>query len=84
MRPRSVPVLPTALRDMGKIPRPILFATLSILWIFPSIGAICILWFADSANGVPLENWVAVLLLAAHAIFILFAWRMRGFRALRG
>ena len=69
---------------MGKVPRPILFATLSILWIFPSIGAICILCFSDRGKGVPLENLLAMLLLAAHAIFIFFAWRMRGFRALRG
>jgi hypothetical protein len=69
---------------MGKVPRPILFATLSILWIFPSIGAISILSFSDRGKGVPLENLLAALLLAAHAIFIFFAWRLRGFRALRG
>ena len=69
---------------MAKVPRPILFATLSILWIFPSIGAICILASGKDAAGVPVERLIAVLLLAFHAIAVFFAWRTGGFRALRG
>ena len=69
---------------MAKVPRPILFATLSILWIFPSIGAICILASGKEGGGVPIEDLIAVLLLGFHAVAVFFAWRMGGFRALRG
>lgn len=65
-------------------PRPILFRTLTILWIFPSVGAVWILlhdthWLA--ANGliaavlaVRAEQWLAVGLLFLHGWF---AWRWR-------
>ena len=67
-----------------KVPRPILFATLSILWVFPSIGAICILASTKETPGVSIERIIAAVLLAFHALALFFAWRMKGFRALRG
>ncbi len=65
-------------------PRPILFRTLTILWSFPSLGAIWILshdaqWV--HANGViaaflavRAEQWLAIALLLLHGWF---AWRWR-------
>jgi len=61
----------------------VLFAILSILWILPSIGAVCIL-YAGRSHAVSLEQWIAVLLLASHVLFAFFAWRLRGFKSLRG
>lgn len=75
---------------MEKGPRAILFATLAILWIFPSAGAIWILFRGNKAwlqiqtiGAVPLEEWIAAVILLAHLVFMVFAWRLRGFQALR-
>ncbi len=68
---------------MARIPLPILFATLSILWIFPSIGAVCILASEREGRGIPVEHLIAVLLLTFHALMLFFCWRTGGFRALR-
>lgn len=65
-----------------------LFGTLTLLWIFPSVGALWILaqnaeWLRTggllaSLAAVRLEQWIAVGTLLAHAWFI---WRWR--RAVR-
>jgi hypothetical protein len=68
-------------------PRPILFRTLTILWIFPSLGAVWILfretswWHSDgviaAALAVRVEQWVAVVLLLLHGCFAWCWWRSR-------
>jgi hypothetical protein len=65
----------------------VLYRTLSILWIFPSLGAVFILarrpgfrsketasWI-DLIRRFPLENWLAVILLVLHLLFIYNAIR---------
>ena len=68
----------------GPIPRAVLFRMLTLLWLFPSAGALWLL-LADTAwlragnalehlHAVRVEQWVAVGLLLLHAWF---AWRWR-------
>ncbi len=72
-----------------KASKAILFFVLSILWIFPSVGAGWIIgvdldklrearsivaFFAS----VKLEQWLALLLLALHGVFIFLAIHFRG------
>ena len=67
--------------------RALLFALLSVLWLFPSIGAI---WILSTAPGLPwdsglgkvfssvrFEQWVALALLGLHALFIYLAIHYR-------
>lgn len=71
-----------------KTPKSILYFVLSILWIFPSLTAIWMIArdFSDvrAAQGlgeflttVKLEQWVGVILLLVHAVFIFLAIRCR-------
>ena len=60
----------------------LLYGMLSVLWVFPSIGAVWILCARrDNPRGIPIENWVAFALLAAHLMLIMLAlqnhFRMR-------
>ena len=61
---------------------------LSILWLFPSAGAIWIIvrdsriWRTngkgtDMLSSIRLEDWTALLLLLAHVIFVVQAIRYR-------
>lgn len=61
----------------------------SVLWIFPSFGAIWILlhgprlyWaepdFLKAFRAVALEEWVALALLWIHAALVFLAWRSHG------
>jgi len=56
-------------------PRALLFSVLSMLWVFPSLGACWILfsdrsWVREGVEGLKLEQWVAVGLLLAHVMFL--------------
>jgi hypothetical protein len=57
------------------------FKMLSVLWIFPSLGALVILgldtgaWIQRASLGdclaaVPLQSWMAVMVLVAHGLFL--------------
>jgi hypothetical protein len=86
--PAKSPVRPGWIeRELAHKPRALFFGILAILWIFPSIGAIWIL-LADFAwleaptwlarlRAIPLEQWVAILLLAAHGLWVYLAFRWR-------
>jgi len=65
----------------------VLFAVLSVLWVFPSLGAIWILalnwrnWSQEptvlsAIQATRLEQWLALALLAAHGLFIFLARRV--------
>ncbi len=65
-------------------PRANLFRMLSILWIFPSFGAIWIILLERSASRkgltlfqrlqeVTLEQWITIVILLAHVAFVWFA-----------
>ncbi len=71
-----------------KTPKAILFFVLSILWIFPSLTAIWLIARDFSAvrnahdvgerfSAIKLEQWVGVILLLLHAVFIFLAVRGR-------
>lgn len=71
-----------------KTPKAILYFVLSILWIFPSLTAIWMIAgdFSAMRNAqnvrefffaVKLEQWVGVILLLLHAVFIFLAIRGR-------
>jgi hypothetical protein len=62
-----------------------MFKALSLVWLFPSSGAVLILCITDrnfeGARGflghlarVPVEDWTAAGLLLAHAVFGALAW----------
>ena len=54
----------------------LLYGMLSVLWFFPSIGAVWILCARrDNPRGIPIEHWVALALLAAHLMLIMLALR---------
>jgi len=66
------------------ISKAILFTVLSILWMFPSIGAGWVIgtdpwkWLSAKSVGVALssirfEQWIALLLLGLHLLFIVLA-----------
>ena len=70
-------------RRMGR-PRYQLFSMLALLWWFPSLGA---LWIAGSGvaklpkqpenaglSYIPVEVWIALAALLAHAVFAILAW----------
>ena len=70
-------------------PKAALFRMLSMLWFFPSTGAVLILamtgarwrqadgaWFAP-LNAVSFEQWIALVVLLAHPLFAWLAWRLR-------
>jgi hypothetical protein len=67
--------------------RALLFGTLAMLWIFPSLGALWILatdakrWtktsFGALIGSAAVEDWVAVALLATHVVFIWLAFRYK-------
>jgi hypothetical protein len=54
------------------------YRLLSVFWIFPSAGAVWILWNSPAGSGrlmerlqgITLEGWAAVALLLVHAFFI--------------
>jgi len=61
---------------------------LAFLWIFPSLGAAFILGASDAnwlrADGtldrlraITFEQWIAVIILMAHPVFVWLAWRFR-------
>ena len=77
------------MRSDPTLPRPIkrrehLFRTLCTFWIFPSFGAVWLI-FADRSpwrhgltgmerlQAVTLEQWVALLILLAHLVFLWLA-----------
>ncbi len=66
-------------------PSETLFAVLSVLWIFPSIGSLMMIYrspwrwprgqgLAVVLESVPVEIWIALILLALQAVF---TWRGR-------
>ena len=71
------------------------FCTLaSLLWIFPSAGALLILvpgfrnWvqagsFLGGLQSVTFEQWIALTILLAHAVFAVLAWHYRRTEPLR-
>lgn len=67
--------------ETPKVPRALVFAVLAIVWIFPSLGAGFIL--AHAENGWQMEQWLAVVLLAIHAVFIYGGFAGGGFSMLR-
>jgi len=75
-------------------PRTLLFRMLSILWVFPSLGALFIIgsdftrWFQVSSvlaglRAVALEEWIALGVLLLHLAFVWLALRYRRHEALR-
>ncbi|MBM3823096.1 MAG: hypothetical protein FJ404_09455 [Verrucomicrobia bacterium] len=67
--------------------RSLFFAVMSILWVFPSLGAGWLLARTDGTERPvrefgdrPLEFWIAWLIVVAHPFFIWLGWR--GLRAL--
>ncbi len=77
-----------------RVPRSLVCAVLAVLWIFPSAGAILILLRGENSwrnasdvlsalGSVRLEQWLALALLAIHAIFIYCAFAGGGFSQLR-
>ena len=74
-------------RRMGR-PKATLFLTLTVLWVFPSLGAVWLVAFHDSAwrhaNGllaalgmIRLEQWIGLAILLAHVAFGWLAWHYR-------
>jgi hypothetical protein len=68
--------------------RKLLFSMLSILWIFPSAGAVWIIsrnsqyWktsgrWTEVLSSIRLEDWTALLLLLAQVTFVIQAIRYR-------
>lgn len=64
------------------------YLLMSMLWIFPSIGALVILSseipdllkapsFFATLEQTRLEGWIAAALLGLHAFFLTKAWRLR-------
>jgi hypothetical protein len=73
-------------RRLRDRPKALLFAVLSLLWLFPTTGALWILylnwnvWAKASTLLVAiqttrLEQWIALLLIVAHAMFALLLVR---------
>jgi hypothetical protein len=80
--------------EAERIPRALIFAVLAVLWVFPSIGALAILFTGEQGwrqspdvmnalRAVALEQWLAVALLVIHALFTWAAWNGGGFAQLR-
>lgn len=79
---------PTSEPKLRHQPKAALCRMLSILWLFPSMGAVLILvmtearwWVAGSffarLSAVTFEQWIAVVILTAHPAFMWLAWRFR-------
>jgi hypothetical protein len=69
-------------------PKALLCSVLAVLWIFPSLGGLVIFlpalrgWreadsVAGALEGTRVEQWLALLLLLLHPVFIWLAWRFR-------
>jgi hypothetical protein len=69
-------------------PRAMLFLLLSVLWLFPSLGALWLIqvdfprWLeskglVEALGMIKLEQWVAFTLLLAHGVFLWLAWHFR-------
>ena len=69
-------------------PKALLFSMLSVLWIFPSVGALCIVApglrsalqtgsVGAAVSSLGLEHWVALLLLSVHPAFVWQARRLK-------
>jgi hypothetical protein len=75
---------PASAQPATPTPRALLYRTLTLLWLFPSVGALLLLvhdaawWraggFLAGLGAVRLEQWIAIGLLALHGWF---AWRWR-------
>jgi hypothetical protein len=80
-------------RRLGR-PKARFCALASLLWIFPSTGALFILvpgfrnWFQagsllEGLRAVAFEQWIALIVLLAHLVFVGLAWRYRRTEPLR-
>lgn len=80
--------------EAPKVPRALVFAVLAVLWTFPSLGAVLILFVGNNAwrqaadalnafRAITLEQWLAISLLVVHALFIWGACAGSGFAMLR-
>jgi hypothetical protein len=80
-------------RRLGR-PKARFCALVSLLWVFPSAGALFILapgfrnWsqahsLAQGLRGVAFEQWIALLILLAHLVFAGLAWHYRRTEPLR-
>jgi len=69
-------------------PKTNLFTVLTVLWLFPTTGAVVIValnaprWFgseslAEAFRAIGFEQWIALGLIAAHPVFAWLAWRYR-------
>ena len=77
---------PATLRPATPASRALLYRTLTLLWVFPTVGALFVLlhdaawWraegFATRLAAVRVEQWIAVGLLALHAWFAWRWWRL--------
>jgi O-antigen ligase len=67
----------TATRIESKLERTkakrLLYGILSVLWVFPSVGAFWIVQANKRAQGITVELWVAFALLAVHVMWIVLA-----------
>ena len=72
---------------MGR-PKATLFLTLTVLWVFPSLGALWLIAFHDAAwrhadgllaalGMIRLEQWIGLAILIAHVAFGGLAWHYR-------
>ena len=86
--------LPEAEEEQPGQARARLFTLLAFLWIFPSLGALVIIggdflrWFdsptiLEGLGRIRFEQWIALGLLAVHALFVVLAIRFRRSEALR-
>ena len=69
-------------------PKANLFSVLTVLWLFPTAGAVAIIalntprWIASESlveafRSIGFEQWIALGLIVAHPIFAALAWRYR-------
>ena len=91
MNPDAVPL--SGERQPGR-PKARFCALASLLWIFPSAGALLILvpgfqnWFQadtflEGLRAVSFEQWIAPTILLAHGVFAVMAWHYRRTEPLR-
>ena len=80
-------------RRLGR-PKARFCALASLLWIFPSAGALFILvpgfhdWFQagsllEGLRAVAFEQWIALIILLTHLVFAVLAWHYRRTEPLR-
>jgi len=90
---KSDAVQPSGERRWGR-PKARFYALASLLWVFPSAGALLILVQgfrslvqAGSVLGglqsVAFEQWIALIILLAHVVFAVLAWHYRRAEPLR-